>query len=223
MKTLIMKERKILFYTNLLNIAVTFLMMIPYAIFRAEGNFDIGLILIIWLSTYINVGESIDKGNISNDDILLGSMPIERGLIVKSKYVSVLLMILNALVIFTSIVILSMATFNSGRSIFEILNIGKIIVTISIVLFSLSLSLSAYYFKKGVGKKKSSNLEILMAPIPFLSLIYVMWKGREETDLINILSKFDNPIFVILIFVTALLLYFISYLISVKKYRNTEF
>lgn len=222
MKTLIMKERKILFYTNLLNIAVTFLMMIPYGIFRAEGNFDIGLILIIWLSTYINVGESIDKGNVSNDDILIASMPIERDLIVKSKYVSVLLMILNALVIFASIVILSIPTFYAGRSIFEILNIGKIIVTVSIVLFSLSLSLSAYYFKKGVGKKKSTSLDILINSVPFLFLMLAMWKGRD-TDLINILSKFDNLIFVILIFAIALLLYFISYLISLRIYKNKEF
>lgn len=223
MKTLIMKERKILFYTNLLNIAVTFLMMIPYAIFRTEGNFDTGLILIIWLSTYINVGESIEKGNKSNDDILLGSMPIERGLIVKSKYVSVLLMILNALVIFASIVILTMATFNSGRSVFEILNIGKIIVTVSIVLFSLSFSLSAYYSKKGVEKKKSTGLDLLVERIPFLFFILFMWKGRGDTYFNNILLKLDSPIFVILIFIISLLFYFISYLISHRIYRKTEF
>lgn len=222
MKTLIMKERKILFNINLLNIFVILFLSFPYAIFRSEGNFDIGLILIIWVSTYMNVESSISQSNISNDDILLASMPIDRGLIVKSKYVSVLLMILNSLVIFVTIMLLTMNTFYAGSSIFEIINIGKIIVSVSIILLFLSLSLSAYYSKKGVNKKKSTSLDILIDRVPFLFFILAMWKGKD-TDLINILSKFDNPIFVILIFAIALLLYFISYLISLRLYRKTEF
>src|SRR5699024_6497579 len=145
MKTLLMKEKDILFLTNLLNMFMTLFLTIPYAIFKTEGNFDIGLILIIWISTYMNVGSSIDQGNISNDDILLASMPIDRGLIVKSKYLSVLLMILNSLVIFAVVMLLTKNTFYAGSSIFEVINIGKIIVSVSIVLFFLSLSLLAYY------------------------------------------------------------------------------
>lgn len=223
MKTLLTKEKDILFLTNLLNVFVTLFLAIPYVIFRTKGNFDIGLILIIWLGTYMNVASSIDQGNTANDDMLLRSMPIDRGLIVKSKYVSVLLMILNSIVIFVTIVILSMATFNSGSTIFEIINIGKITVSVSVVLFLLSLSLLSYYFKKGINKKKSSSFDILITPIPFLFLMFVIWKVRKDMDLINMMSKFDNPIFVILIFAIALLLYFISYLISLRLYKNTEF
>ncbi|NLC04400.1 MAG: hypothetical protein GX787_08995 [Tissierellia bacterium] len=223
MKTLLSKEKDILFLTNLLNIFIVLFLAIPYAIFRSEGNFDIGFIFIIWLSTYMNLGSSIDQGNTSNDDILLRSMPIEPGLIVKSKYVSALLMILNSLVIFILVTLLTMNTFYSGQTIFEIFNIGKITVSVSVILFLLSLSLWSYYFKKGVNKKKSSSFDIMITPIPFLVLLGVIWKAREDVDLINMMGKFDNPIFVIFIFVTALLLYFISYLISLRMYRKKEF
>ena len=63
----------------------------------------------------------------------------------------------------------------------------------------------------------------MITPIPFLVLLGVIWKAREDVDLINMMGKFDNPIFVIFIFVTALLLYFISYLISLRMYRKKEF
>ena len=224
MKTLIMKERKIIFYINLLNIAVIFLLSIPYAIlYRVQGNFDIGLILIIWASTYSYIESSLNQGNISNDDILLASMPIERDLIVKSKYVSVFLMILRSFVIFVAVVLLSMNTLYSGSSLFEIINMGKILVTVSIIIIFLSISLLAYYSKKGVNKEKDTSLFTLINTLPFIFLMLAIWKSREDGDIANILSKFNDPILVILIFIGGILLYFMSYLISVKKYRNTEF
>ena len=132
-------------------------------------------------------------------------------------------MILNSLVIFIVVMLLTINNFSSGSTIFEIMNIGKITVSVSVILFLLSLSLWSYYFKKGVNKKKSSSFDIMITPIPFLVLLGVIWKAREDVDLINMMGKFDNPIFVIFIFVTALLLYFISYLISLRMYRKKEF
>ena len=223
MKTLLFKEKKILFYINLLNIIIILLSSLPYAIFRSKGNFDMGLILIIWITTYLYIESSINQGNISNDDILLRSMPIERDLVVKSKYISVLLMILRSFVIFLTILLLSMNSLYSGNTIFEVVSIWKVLVTVSILLLFLSLSLLAYYFKKGVGKKKGIGLENLINIVPFLFPMLAIWKGRGDSYLENILSKFDNPIFVVFIFAIALLLYFISYLISVRMYRKKEF
>ena len=223
MKTLILKERKVLFYYNLLTLLMTYLMSIPYAIFRSEDNFDLALIIILGLSIYINLQSSLNQGIISNDDILLASMPIDRNLIVKSKYVSVLLMNLNSLVIFIIGVLLSMSTFYSGNNFFEIINIWKILVSTSIILFFISLTLLTYYLKKGVNKKKKTSLDVFVYLAPLIYFIAFMWKGREATSVKNILLKLDNPLFVLFIFAISLLLYFISYLLSARQYRKAEF
>lgn len=223
MKALIIKEKNILFLVNILNVFITFLGSALYVIFRGEGNFDIGLIVLIFLSTFYSIESSFAQGNASMDDMLLRSLPMDRDLIVGAKYISVLFMILNSLVIIVTSIILFGSSLYSGVSIFEVINIWKIIISCSIVLFTISLFLITYYSKKGINKKKSTSLDTMLYSLLFLLFLLAMWKGREATYLKNILLKFDNPLFVIIIFAISLLFYFISYLVSVRIYRNTEF
>ncbi len=219
MKTLLIKEKNLLFLTNLLVIFVTFIMSLVYIPFRSEGNFDIGLIILLFLSTAYNLGTSISQGDISKDDMLLRSLSIDSDLIVKSKYVSALLMILNSLIIFIAIILLLKSNIYAVISIFELINIWKIIVSISIVMFFISLILLKDYYNKG-RKKKAMNIVYYILPTTIYFMLFV-FRGGKWVE--NLLSKFDNPLFVLIVLAISLIIYFISYLLSARQYKKAEF
>lgn len=219
MKTLLIKEKNLLFLTNLFVIFATFIMSLVYIPFINEGNFDIGLIILLFLSTAYNLGTSISQSDISKDDMLLRSLSIDSDLIVKSKYVSALFMILNSLIIFMVSILLLKSGMYAGIGIFELINIWKIIVSISIVMFFISLILLKDYYNKG-RKIKAMNIGYYILPTILFFMLFV-FRGGKWVD--NLLWQFDNPLFVLIVLAISLIIYFISYLLSARQYKKAEF
>ncbi len=179
--------------------------------------------------TYILILTAVAYDNKNKSDILLNSLPIGRARIVLSRYLSIYVFSAIGIVYYFIFYILIKI---SG---FPLKLYPVTFVEVFIVLFAATLLNSIYFpifFKLGYIKSKIINFVLFFAVFFGISTAVSFIKDISKNgsdfskfilsiiDTINSLSSFQ---IVICIFMIMIIIFAISYMLSMKFYKNREF
>lgn len=168
---------------------------------------------------YISILDSSYRDIKNKSEVVLNSFPIDRGNIVKGKY---MIMILYIIMYSMSMWIVSkifMPIIHGGESQLEILWVLLIVTTINLMFFSVYYPL---YFKSEDGLVTFSQVfRLIIIVLPSVLSRYI--KKFPMDRIIYFVEKVGNIKTWIFLLVVAFVFYYISLQISKKIYKEKEF
>jgi ABC-2 type transport system permease protein len=174
---------------------------------------DVGLVLTFYsIIGVIIVTRSLEVDEISQWNRFANTLPVKRSEVVKSKYVFSISLLLCLTVILTPVIWLSdqfVAPLVTG-SVFSLL-----CVFFTLVMFALSFVIPVY-IKFGAIKGRFFLLFFAFIPAILLNLLSDYFTETHYLFVYNLLKSALAPII-------ALIVFTISYMISVKAFENKEF
>lgn len=195
------------------------LVLILFLVFTLGQTGPLSFVMIIFVITYllaVNASALEDK---NNNDKLLISLPIKRRTIVLSKYVSVFVYAIYAMVLYFIIYVL-VKFMNIPLHVYPLSKKGIVAILVAIILFN-SINFP-FIFKYGYIKSKTATF-ILFFGI-FFGGTYLLDKNPPFIE--KVFLFVENASTVELTLTTTLLILFIlfvSIFASLKFYKNREF
>lgn len=194
---------------------MTFLMFgifIPLMFFITD-NIDANMIFLYSVATicFVSTRTSFSYDRTGRTDLFIQSLPVTKGDIVVSKYISIFINFFIACIFTISYMfILNNATSLSIN--LSNLSLGVLPLTLALVVTYLSISIpNEFAFTTNV-----SNMITLIVYVIFLNIFII-----GDTPTLKLMSSFNNSIGPIALGVT--LIYFLSMKISVVIYKNRKF
>lgn len=182
----------------------------PLAMFTLVVNFTIFMYPLLYISCY-------HHDYASNWNKLELIMPIKRGSIVLSKYLTLLIFLVSGLLLATLY-----ATIN--------LLIGNIswdtsIVSTFLLALSTTINAGAFFYPPVLlwGESRSESIIIFSLIASMIPLYITMLIVSRILELDHLFALYDYPLFWILYLLFTIILFIISYFISRKIYENKEF
>lgn len=217
MTQLILKDFRILKFINLITI---FICLVGGYIGVGLDNViksKLAYIFVVLMTSYLASLILGQKEVKTKSDIIINSLPIDRSLIVKSKYCfNIIYALLSSLIVFFSSNVLgsvfSISTSGAPMSFFDIL----IVLGLTLVFYSIYLLL--YYFNMGKAQLFNQITYALLILSP--SLLNRFNLDISTSPLFKSLLSMDFNKIVYLLVVLALVLYIISLNISIKIYQS---
>lgn len=219
MKELILKDFRLLKFINI--ITAIFCLIGGYIGVSLDNLVETKLVYIfaVLISTYLASMMLGQKEIKTNASVVINSLPINRSLIVKSKYLFNIIyaLVLSGIVWFSSNVLGSIFSANTPG---VPMNIFDILLILSLSLLFYSFYLVLYYFN--VGRAQLFN-QIFYAML----ILMPATLNRLDIDIANIallksLSEFGLSNIMYLLVLIGLIFYIISLSISIKIYKTKE-
>ena len=218
MKILIKKDIKIVgVFTNFLLILLG--LMFGFLIVLIEDHFirillhSITIFLMIGAALFKMWGHDFSK----RTDMFLNSLPLDKEIIVASRYASILLYIIASSFFVFIVSYGYKGLFNHDRT--YPINVNELINIISISIFIMACYLPMWYAK---GKKNltSSNTAIFIG-IATISIL----KSSDNTKsiLYSMIRNIDLSQFSFILIILSIIAYIVSLKISIKLYKSQEF
>lgn len=217
MKELILKDFRLLKFISLVTVSIC--LMGGYIGVSLDSVIKTKLVyvFIVLLTSYLASMMIGQKEIKTNSAMIINSLPINRSLIVKSKYIfSFIYALLSALLVFFSSNVLgsifSTNTPGVRMSLFDIL----VIVALTLVFYSIYLFL--YYFN--IGKAQLFNQVFYGLLILSPSLLNRFGENIFNSSLFKYLITLDFNSLIYLFVIIGLILYMVSLNISIKIYQG---
>lgn len=216
MKTLILKEKSILYLESIFAGFGIFFLSLIYIGFR---KFDFNVIL-LYSSTLVNsiilLIASMNYEEVFKSEILLNCLPVRKEDIVSARYLSTLIIAVLTTLFFIINVMIMGFVLMSGTELLKLLNLKHIFLTISAVMLLASIVIPVYY-------SKHSNMRNYVFIIPLFIVFGRNLLGWFKWNVGGFSLLFNKPLVVVIILAASLLIYYLSYELSKKIYLNKEF
>jgi len=219
MLNLIFKD--ILMQKRVLPYGILYIMIMIFAFQKVESNMFPASVMAF---SYILVQSACAYDDKNKSDVMLNSLPISRSTIVGARYVSTF--------VFAAI---SIVTYTLLTGIIKALELPFKAYPVTLegimgALFALILITGIYFpvlFKLGYLKSKVVNFVLFFALFfgvtAFLPLLISKNDGASSQEFLQFLSKQSDILVAVVLFAVMLLLFTISYMISLYIYRRREF
>ncbi len=217
MKELILKDFRLIKFLNIAQLIVggifTFVGLSIEDPFGSQLLFVFLIFLLTYVSSmFISVRESKTQG-----DIILNSLPVKKGEIVKARYLSMILygVIIGGFILIAGIIAdVFMKNINTA-------SIFSIIFGVSLTLIFLSVYLPFQYYNIGKAQIFNALFYMILILIPNIFNRYKV--SIMDTDFLKCILSLDFIQISIISFGLSLLLYGCSLIVSIGIYKNKEF
>ncbi|SMB85101.1 ABC-2 family transporter protein [Desulfonispora thiosulfatigenes DSM 11270] len=217
MKALIIKDFRLLKYLNISHVIVGGIFAFVGVTMKEPFLSQIVFVFLVFLLTYMSaMFISVREAKIQGD-IILNSLPVKKGEIVKARYLS---LFFYSIIISGYIYVVGFFTdIFMGPVNFP--NFSTILVAISLSLMFLVFSLPFQYYS--IGKVQIFNGIFYMCLILIPNIFNRYRDDIFETDFVKYLLSLDFTIVSIILFALAIALYVFSFTVSLTIYKNKEF
>lgn len=216
MKTLILKEKSILFIESIFaGFGIFFLSLIYIGVRKYDFN-----VILLYSSTLVNsiilLIASMNYEEVFKSEILLNCLPVKKEDIVRARYMTTLLIaVLTTLFFIVNVIIMGFVLI-SGTELLKLLNLKHILLAISAVMLLASIVIPVYY-------SKHSNMRNYVFIIPLFIVFGRNVLGWFNWNVEGFSLLLNKPFVVVIILTASLLIYYFSYELSEKIYINKEF
>lgn len=176
----------------------------------------------LFMGLFLTLAIVLEREQKVDGDMILHSIPLDKKLIVTSRYISSLLFpVAHGVILFVYSYILKYThgfTFTGLRIEGGIqgMSIYSLLTVLSIIIIFLALYLVMYYSK--LGKSKSLNIIAYFLLIILPALVIRFQDNILNLGFIKYISLLDKKIFTLMGFVTSLILYILSMEVSKRLY-----
>lgn len=201
------------------NLKLIGIVLIIFFMLAVQGNFDIILALpfiaIIYLFVITLFISTFSYDEFNKWDAYAVTLPNGRKNIVKSKYITSIILVVSALII--TLLLTHLITFINGSLEFEKV-ISLVLGLTTGIIFVESIMLPII-FKYGIEK---GRLGLFGVTIAITGIATIVSKKFDLSIFVNIIQFFDNYYFIIIPVILIIIL-LLSYKISEKIYLKKEF
>lgn len=210
-----------IFFIVLMNFLFGFVNVIltsPYSTITLGYNLFMGL--------YLTIAIALEREKKVEGDMILHSIPLDKEVIVQSKYISSLLFPLTHGVVFfiyshilkyTRVIWVLGFRLTGGGPIHAI-SIYSLLTVLAVVILFLAIFLALYYGR--LGKTKALNVIAYFIFIILPAIIIRFSDKIMALDIVKYFSSLDKEMLALISFVTSLFLYWVSMEISKRLYSR---